>query len=97
MEVSCVGSFSRSCARTRDFVPVAYGAPDPDFNLRSVRGRAVARWEFRPGSALYIAWNENRADTLARGDFRLSRDLRAIPRSPSNDVFLIKISYWLPM
>ncbi len=83
-------------ARSRDFVPVAY-APDPDFNFRSVRGSAVARWEFRPGSALYLAWNENRAGTAPVGDFRLGRDLRAIPGSPSHDVFLVKISYWLPI
>ena len=65
--------------------------------FRSVRGSAVARWEFRPGSALYIAWNENRAAVAPLGDFRFRRDLRAIPGAPSHDVFLVKFSYWLPM
>ena len=41
-------------------------ASDPDFNFRSVRGSAVVRWEFRPGSALYVVWNENRADVEPR-------------------------------
>ena len=83
-------------ARTRDY---AYGvdANEPGFNFRSVRGSAVARWEFRPGSALYIVWNENRSETVSLGDFSMRRDLRAIPTAPSHDVFLVKVSYWLPL
>jgi hypothetical protein len=83
--------------RTRNFSPYAYTSSDPDFNFRSVRGSAVARWEFRPGSALYVVWNENRAGVADTGDFRFRRDLRAIPTAPSHDVFLVKVSYWLPM
>ena len=86
-----------AAARTRDYTPYTYSAADPDFNFRSVRGSAVARWEFRPGSALYVVWNENRANVAPFGDFRLRRDLRAIPTAPSHDVFLIKFSYWLPL
>lgn len=84
-------------ARTADYV--AHDAPgsDPDFNFRSVRGSAVVRWEFRPGSALYVVWNENRAAEEPIGDFRLGRDVRAIASAPSHDVFLVKLSYWLPM
>jgi hypothetical protein len=88
---------SLSQARTADYEPYAATFSDPDFNFRSVRGSAVMRWEFRPGSALYIVWNENRADVAPIGDFRFRRDLRAIPNAPSHDVFLVKVSYWLPM
>jgi len=82
--------------RTRDYVPFNYG-DNPDFDFRSLRGSAVVRWEFRPGSALYVVWNENRADTQAFGNFRLRRDISALRRAPSNDVFLVKVSYWLPL
>jgi hypothetical protein len=82
--------------RTRDYVPSTFSG-DLDFNLRSIRGSAVVRWEFRPGSALFVAWNENRAEEASVGDFRLGRDLRAIPGAASHDVFLVKVSYWLPM
>ena len=84
-------------ARSADYVPFTNTLGDPDFNFRSVRGSAVVRWEFRPGSALYLAWNENRADVVPIGTFRVSRDLRAIPTAPSHDVFLVKVSYWLPL
>jgi hypothetical protein len=87
---------SLAAARTRDFVPAAETV-NPDFNFRSLRGSAVVRWEFRPGSALYVAWNENRAAVEPVGDFRLRRDVRAIPNAPSHDVFLVKVSYWLPL
>ena len=70
---------------------------NPDFNFRSVRGSAVVRWEFRPGSALYAVWNENRAEALPFGDFQFRRDFSAIPSIESDDVFLIKVSYWLPL
>jgi len=84
-------------ARTRDFEPYTRPLGNPDFNFRSVRGSAVVRWEFRPGSAMYVVWNENRADVAPIGDFSFRRDLRAIPTAPSHDVFLVKVSYWLPL
>jgi hypothetical protein len=84
-------------ARSADYVPYTAAVSDPDFNFRSVRGSAVARWEFRPGSALYVVWNENRAETVPLGDFRFRRDLREISTAPSHDVFVIKVSYWIPM
>src|SRR5262249_18705294 len=83
-------------ARTRDYAPTMYET-NPDFDLRSLRGNAVLRWEFRPGSALFVAWNENRADQIPLGNLRFGRDLRALPGAPSHDVFMVKISYWLPL
>jgi hypothetical protein len=84
-------------ARSADYTPYSGSMNDPDFNFRSVRGSAVVRWEFRPGSALYVVWNENRAEQEAVGDFSFNRDLRAIANAPSHDVFLVKVSYWLPL
>jgi hypothetical protein len=75
----------------------AFILTNPDFNFRSVRGSAVVRWEFRPGSALYAVWNENRAEQETFGDFRLRRDISSITSIDSDDVFLIKVSYWLPL
>jgi hypothetical protein len=86
-----------AAARTANYVPYTAPLGEPDFNFRSVRGSAVVRWEFRPGSALYVVWNENRADAVPLGDFRFRRDARAISTAPSHDVFLVKVSYWLPL
>jgi hypothetical protein len=84
-------------ARQDEYEPYEHEVPNRDFNFRSVRGSAVVRWEFRPGSAMYVVWNENRSDVQPIGDFRFGRDLRAIPNAPSQDVFLVKVSYWLPL
>ncbi|HVT45615.1 MAG TPA: DUF5916 domain-containing protein [Thermoanaerobaculia bacterium] len=88
----------KQLVRPRDDAYTAVAAPfDSDFNFRSVRGSAVVRWELRPGSALYAVWNENRSEVAPIGDFSLRRDLGALADAPSRDVFLLKISYWLPM
>lgn len=84
-------------ARSDEYTPYDGTVGNPDFNLRSVRGNAVVRWEFRPGSALYVVWNENREDVAPVGDFRFGRDFSALPNAPSTDVFMVKMSYWLPM
>jgi hypothetical protein len=82
---------------TNEYTSAAGTFGNPNFNVRSVRGNAVVRWEFRPGSALYVVWNENRAGDLPTGDFHFRRDLQGIVNAESTDVFLVKVSYWLPM
>lgn len=72
----------------------AFSFEDPDFNYRSLRANAIVRWEYRPGSALYVVWNESREDELPIGGFRLGRDVRETLDAPSDNVLLVKVSYW---
>jgi uncharacterized protein DUF5916/cellulose/xylan binding protein with CBM9 domain len=81
--------------KTFDFVPYTGSTPDLDFNLRSLRGNAVLRWEWRQGSTLYVAWQQQRADMAPYGDFALGRDRRALFRARPDDIFVVKINYWL--
>lgn len=67
---------------------------DPDFTFRSFRGNAVLRWEYRPGSALFLVWQQERASQLADGGFDFSRDYGALFREPGRNVFLVKATYW---
>ena len=69
--------------------------PNPDFNTRSLRGNAVLRWEYRPGSTLYVVWQQTRNDDTAFGNFSFGRDDARLYRAPSDNVFLIKVSYWV--
>lgn len=71
--------------------------PEQDFNLRSLRGSAVLRWEYRPGSQIYLVWQQNRQGRLARGDFDLGRDLRGLLDAPASNVFVVKASWWLDL
>jgi hypothetical protein len=68
---------------------------DEDFNERSLRGSAVLRWEWRPGSTLFLVWQHQRFDAAPLSDLSVGRDLRALFRSPSQNVFVVKVSYWL--
>lgn len=80
------------------FTSYAGQVPNKDFNLRSLRGTAVLRWEYRPGSTLYFAWQQNRADYAAGiGDFDFERDRQALFRARADNVFVIKASYWLTL
>ena len=68
---------------------------NPDFNVRSLRGNAVLRWEYRPGSAIFVVWQQERSDFAPEGNFDFGRDVGAIFRAPATNVFLIKASYWI--
>jgi hypothetical protein len=81
--------------RTFDFTPVAGVPGNPDFNFKSLKVNAVYRWEWRLGSTLYVVWTDQRQDHRYPGDFRFGRDARAMFRSPADDVFLVKVSYWI--
>lgn len=68
---------------------------NPDFNIRSLRGNAVVRWEFRPGSALFFVWQQTRTDRGSNGTMNPSHDYGELFRSPAHHTFLIKFSYWI--
>ena len=71
--------------------PFAFG--NPDFNYKSLRGTIVLRWEYLPGSLLYLVWTQNRADFAHPGDFRLGRDLGDLIAAPGDNIFLLKVTY----
>jgi hypothetical protein len=68
---------------------------DPSFTLRSLRGNAVLRWEYRPGSTLYLVWTRSGESSLSRRSIAFGDDFGALFQGPSQNVFLIKVSYWL--
>jgi hypothetical protein len=66
-----------------------------NFNLRELRGNAVLRWEWRPGSTLFVAWQQTRSDDAPVGDFRFTRDRTALFAARPDNVLVIKMNYWL--
>jgi hypothetical protein len=75
-------------------VAPSFSVGNPDFRTHSLRGNAVVRWEYRPGSALYFVWQQERSDFQPfEGEFRARRETSAIFGRPSN-VFLVKATYW---
>jgi hypothetical protein len=66
-----------------------------DFNTRSLRGNAVMRWEWRPGSTVFLVWQQQRSGSAGYGRFDFERDTRAIFEGKPENVFLVKLNYWL--
>ena len=71
----------------------AFAFGNPNFNFKSLRVNAIYRWEWRPGSTLYVAWTQQRQDLGDPGDFQLGRDASRLFQAPGDDVFLVKVSY----
>ena len=67
----------------------------PDFNYKSLRSTMVLRWEYRPGSVLFVAWQHGRSESLSTGSFGGFHSLADLSSLPSDNTVLIKLSYWL--
>jgi Domain of unknown function (DUF5916)/Carbohydrate family 9 binding domain-like len=78
------------------YSPYAYGG-NADFNVRSFRTTNVLRWEYKPGSSLFVVWQQNRSGFADGGDFNFTRDFGGVFSTPAHNVFLVKLSYWLNM
>ncbi len=67
---------------------------NPDFNFKSLRGNIVLRYEVLPGSVFYFVWTHDKVNEENPGDLNLNRDFSNLMRAVSNNIFLIKFSYW---
>jgi Domain of unknown function (DUF5916)/Carbohydrate family 9 binding domain-like len=77
-----------------------YDFRDRDFNFKELRSNLVVRWEYRPGSTVFLVWSQGRQNFENPGDFRLNRDFRRLfdgGRSPSTNVLLLKVNWWLDL
>ncbi|MDH3205547.1 MAG: carbohydrate binding family 9 domain-containing protein [Gemmatimonadota bacterium] len=76
-----------------------------DFSYRSLLGNAVLRWEWREGSTIFLVWQQRRISSLSNlgpngtdpwvGDFDLGRDVGDMFGTPADNIFGIKVNYWL--
>lgn len=84
----------RAAEYTERFRPYAYTG-NADFNVRSFRTTNVLRWEYKPGSSLFVVWQQNRSGFADIGDFDFGRDFGGVFSAPAHNVFLVKLSYWV--
>jgi hypothetical protein len=81
--------------RTFDFEPYDGPLPSLDHTLRSLRGNALLRWEWRPGSTVYLAWQQTRLGAGDTGQFSLLDDTRSLFQTRPDNIFVLKVNYWL--
>ncbi len=68
---------------------------DPDFRFVSLRTNAVIRWEFRPGSTLFLVWQQDRNDRFDDGSSDIANSFGDAFTAEGTQVFAVKIAYWL--
>jgi hypothetical protein len=68
---------------------------DPDFSFKSLRANAVLRWEYMPGSTVFLVWTQERTNFNDPGDYRFGRDFSNLISSVPDNVLLLKVTYWL--
>ncbi len=74
-----------------------YRSDDPrGFNVKQFNANAVVRWEYRPGSILFVVWQQGRLQNDRNpGTFEAARDYRDLFRAHPDNTVLLKLSYWL--
>ena len=79
------------------FEPYAGLADNPDFSRRSMDMNLVFRWEFRPGSTLFVVWSQAREESLTSGDpsFAPWSGVRSSFTDEGRNIFLVKVNRWL--
>ena len=69
--------------------------PNPDFRVRSFRSNVVLRWEYLPGSTLFVVWTQDRFGRASEPGLDGIDDVRDLWNDPMRNVLLVKASYWL--
>jgi len=67
---------------------------NPDFNFVSMRGNAVLRWEYSPGSVVYFVWTQSRFSYAYNSMFGLGHAASGIFDLHPDNIFLIKLTHW---
>jgi hypothetical protein len=71
------------------------GTMPQDFNSQFFNSNFVVRWEYRPGSTLYLVWNQGRQNFQnSMGDNTIAGDFGELFNTRPLNTFLIKLSYW---
>jgi len=72
----------------------SYSFASPDFSFRQFRSNLVARWEWKPGSSLYVVWSQGRTAYAPEWDGSFSSNWDSLRGAQPDNVFLVKFSYW---
>jgi hypothetical protein len=75
---------------------IDYGISNPDFNFYQFRSNLVAKWEYRPGSFVYIVWSGERTG-YSSAEKNTGESFRLLSRTFPNNIFLIKLNYWFSL
>ena len=66
----------------------------PDFNFSQFRSNLVLRWEYNPGSQIYLVWANEMTYNITPGYNSLNDTMNMLKSVFPNNIFLIKVNYW---
>jgi hypothetical protein len=81
-------------ARSGELRPFAVPG-NRDFNTKSFRSNVVLRWEWKPGSTLFVVWQQNRAATAPIGTRASLGDMFDSITAPGDHVLAVKTTFWI--
>jgi hypothetical protein len=67
----------------------------PDFKALSFRTTNVMRWEYKPGSTLFVVWQQAAEGPGRVNGFHYGQDFSDVFSTPASNAFLVKLAYWL--
>ncbi|MCK4748836.1 MAG: carbohydrate binding family 9 domain-containing protein [Bacteroidales bacterium] len=70
-----------------------YEFGNPDFNVKEFLSNLVFRWEYRPGSFIYLVWSQTRSGYNPFGQFRFRDDFADLWDIHPTDAIILKVSY----
>jgi hypothetical protein len=70
---------------------------NPDFRFRSLRSNLVLRWEYIPGSTLFLVWNHGQSFYANDPEFRVFEELGDLFGDDQQNTFVVKLNYWLSL
>ncbi|MDP4291255.1 MAG: DUF5916 domain-containing protein [Bacteroidota bacterium] len=71
----------------------SFSFDNPNFKDFAFLSNLVFRWEYVPGSTIYLVWSQNRANSDQLAQFNFGKDFSNIYKIYPHDIFMIKYSY----
>ena len=94
-ELSTTPRAADYASRYQAYADTAFTNHIGGFNYKQLRSNVVFRWEYRPGSTLFVVWSQGRQrSTGSEGTRSFGGDLNDLFNLRPDNGFLVKLSYW---
>jgi hypothetical protein len=74
-----------------------YSFDNPDFNIKDFNSNLVLRWQFRPGSTMFLVWTQARYSESVASSLRYRNDVGDLFRLYPSNIFMVKINKWFSL
>jgi len=75
----------------------SYSIQNPDFTFTQFRSNLVFRWEYRPGSQVFVVWGNERTASKNDSNLKVDHAIRQLNDVLPNNIFLVKLNYWFSL